>query len=120
MKKTVTIALASLLAVSPVAGIVHAQDASTSVTSDTMPTGSISADKVTVITIPSLEADESQRSEADRLNMKSKDPAALEQAQADLQSDPALAEVLASKNVQLQNIVEIKTAADGGKIVYVK
>lgn len=120
MKKTVTIALASLLAVSPVAGIAYAQDATTGVTADTMSTNSITADKVSVVTIPSLEADESQRSEADRLSMKSKDPAALEQAQADLQADPALAQILTSQNVQLENVVEIKTAADGGKIVYVK
>ncbi|UDF28916.1 UNVERIFIED_ORG: hypothetical protein LHK14_15520 [Roseateles sp. XES5] len=120
MKKTVTIALASLLAVSPVAGIAYAQDTTTGMTADTMATGSITADQVNVVTIASLEADESGRSEGERLSLKAKDPAALEQTQAELQSDPALAQILASKNVQLNNVVEIKTAADGGKVVYVK
>jgi hypothetical protein len=115
MKKTVIIALASLLAVSPVAGIAYAQDAT-----GTMATSSITADKVNVVPISTLESDEAQRNEYDRLTSKSKDMAAVEQAQAELQADPALTEILASKNVQLQNVVEIKTAADGGKIVYVK
>ena len=116
MNKTLTIALASLLAVSPVAGIAYAQDSS----ADTMTTSAISADKVNVVQISTLENDESQRNEFDRLSSLSKDPAAVEKAQTDLQSDPALTEILASKNVQLQNVVEVKTAADGGKIVYVK
>lgn len=120
MKKTVTFALASLLAASPVAGIAYAQDATVPMTSDSMSTGSISADQVNVVTISSLEADKSKASEADRLKMLSNDPSAMEKAQADLQSDPALTQILASQNVQLQNVVEVKTAADGGKIVYVK
>ena len=120
MNKTVTFALASLLAVSPLAGLAHAQDATTSMTADTMATGAITADKVNVVTISSLQADESGRSEGERLALKANDPAALDQVQAELQSDPALTEILASKNVQLQNVVEIQTAADGGKVVYVK
>jgi hypothetical protein len=118
MNKTVTIALASLLAVSPVAGVAYAQE--TMGGADTMATGAISADKVNVAPISTLESDESQRQEFDRLSSKSKDTAAVEQAQAELQSDPALTEILASKNVQLQNVIEVKTSADGGKIVYVK
>ena len=64
MNKTMTIALASLLAVSPVASIAYAQDATTTqegttgMTSDTMPTGAISADSVSVVQISSLEADD--------------------------------------------------------------
>ncbi len=117
MNKTVTIALASLLAVSPVAGVAYAQE---TMGADTMSTGAISADNVNVVVISSLESDQSQRQEFDRLSSMAKDPAAMEKAQSELQSDPTLAQVLASKNVQLQNVVEVKTAADGGKIVYVK
>lgn len=117
MNKTITVALASLLAVSPVAGVAYAQD---SMSTDTMATGAISADKVSVVPISTLESDSSTRGEFDRLTSKSKDMASVEQAQAELQSDPGLADILASKNVQLQNVIEVKTAADGGKIVYVK
>ncbi|MFT4163230.1 hypothetical protein [Shinella zoogloeoides] len=117
MNKTVTIALASLLAVSPMAGVAYAQQ---SMDADTMATSSISADKVNVVQISTLEADQDQRPEFDRLSHKMNDPAEMEKAQAELQSDPGLTEVLASKNVQLNNVVEVRTAADGGKIVYVK
>ena len=112
MNKTVTIALASLLAVSPVAGVAYAQDA--------MSTGSIAADNVNVVQISTLDDADSNSIEFERLNTLSKDPTALEKAQADLQSDPALVQALASKNVELMNVVEVQTAADGGKIVYVK
>lgn len=117
MNKTVTIALASLLAASPMAGVAYAQQ---SMDADTMATSSISADKVNVVQISTLEADQDQRPEFDRLSHKMNDPAEMEKAQAELQSDPGLTEVLASKNVQLNNVVEVRTAADGGKIVYVK
>ena len=117
MNKTVTIALASLLAISPVAGVVYAQETQSA---DVMATGSITADKVNVVQISTLESDESQRGEFDRLSSLSKDPAAVEKAQADLKADAALTEILASKNVQLENVIDVQSAADGGKIVYVK
>ncbi|MCJ8148614.1 hypothetical protein MNR02_06035 [Shinella sp. H4-D48] len=117
MNKTVTIALASLLAVSPVAGIAYAQSATTT---ETMTTGSISADKVNVVRISTLETDDATKNEYDRLMSKSKDAAAVAQAQEELRADTALTDVLVSKNVQLENVVDVTTAADGGKIVYVK
>src|SRR3546814_8962489 len=42
------------------------------------------------------------------------------QAQAEIQADPALMTALEDKNVEIQNVVSIDTAANGGKIVYVK
>ena len=112
MNKTVTIALASLLAVSPMAGVAYAQD--------TMATGSIAADNVNVVMLSALENDDSNRGQAEELKLKANDPAQMEKVQAELQSDPGLVEALAAKNVQLNNVVEISTAANGGKIVYVK
>lgn len=120
MKKTVTIALASLLVAAPAAGIAYAQDATVPMTSDSMSTGSISADNVNVVTLSSLEADDSKRGEAERLSLKANDPITMEKVQAELQGEPGLAEALASKNVQLQNVIEIQTSGDGGKVVYVK
>ena len=73
-----------------------------------------------VVQISSLDDADSNSIEFERLTTLSKNPTALEKAQADLQSDPALVQALASKNVQLNNVVEVQTAADGGKIVYVK
>ncbi len=47
-------------------------------------------------------------------------PELIEDARAQLESDPALVDALAMKNVQLANVVHIQTAANGGKIVYVR
>lgn len=120
MNKTITIALASLLAVSPVAGIAYAQDATVPMTSDGMSTGSVTADNVNVVQMSTLEADKSQSGEADRLKMKANDASEMQKVQAELQSDTGLAEVLAAQNVQLENVIEIQTSATGGKVVYVK
>jgi hypothetical protein len=117
MKKTVTIALASLLAISPVAGIAYAQ---TATSPDGLATGAISGADVSIVQISTLEADKTDTAEAERLKLKSTDASQMQNVQTELQSDPALMETLASKNVQLQNVVEIKTSATGGKIVYVK
>ena len=120
MKKTLTIALASLLAAAPAAGVAYAQDATMPMTSDSMSTGSIASDDVNVVTLSSLEADDSKRGEAERLSLKANDPITMEKVQAELQGEPGLAEALTAKNVQLQNVIEIQTSGNGGKIVYVK
>ncbi|MGB3878890.1 MAG: hypothetical protein WA980_23800 [Shinella zoogloeoides] len=117
MNRTVTIALASLLAVSTVAGVAYAQQG---MDADRMTTGSIGTDNVSVVQMSTLEMDQSQRGEFDRLSHRMNDPASVERVQAELQSNPDLTALLASKNVQLNNVVEIKTAADGSKIVYVR
>ncbi|MGI2031766.1 hypothetical protein ACRQ1B_05165 [Rhizobium panacihumi] len=54
------------------------------------------------------------------LNLTNPGPELIQDAQAQLQSDPALVDALAMKNVQLANVVHIQTAANGGKIVYVR
>lgn len=120
MKKTLTIALASLLAAAPAAGVAYAQDATMPMTSDSMSTGSIATDDVNVVTLSSLEADDSKRGEAERLSLKANDPITMEKVQAELQGEPGLVEALTAKNVQLQNVIEIQTSGNGGKIVYVK
>lgn len=120
MKKTLTIALASLLAAAPAAGVAYAQDATMPMTSDSMSTGSIASDDVNVVTLSSLEADDSKRGEAERLSLKANDPITMEKVQAELQGEPGLVEALTAKNVQLQNVIEIQTSGNGGKIVYVK
>ena len=119
MNKTATVALASLLALSPLAGVAYAQDMQPT-TTDTMPTGAISTEGVQVVYISSLDGDDSQGNTYSIMQAKANDPAALEQAQVELQSDPGLTSALTAQNVQLQNVVHIQTAGNGGKIVYVK
>ncbi len=54
------------------------------------------------------------------LNLTNPGPELIEDARAQLEADPALVDALAMKNVQLANVVHIQTAANGGKIVYIR
>ena len=47
-------------------------------------------------------------------------PDVIQNAQAELQSDPGLVDALTMQNVELANVVAIETAANGGKIVYIR
>lgn len=47
-------------------------------------------------------------------------PQSITKAQDEIQNDPALMAALVAKNVQLENVIGIQTAANGGKIVYTK
>lgn len=47
-------------------------------------------------------------------------PESITKAQTEIQNDPALMATLEAKNVQLENVIGIQTAANGGKIVYTK
>lgn len=54
------------------------------------------------------------------LNLTDPGPELIEDAQAQFQSDPGLVDALEMKNVQLSNVVHIQTAANGGKVVYIR
>lgn len=47
-------------------------------------------------------------------------PDVIQNAQTELQSDPSLADALTMQNVELANVIAIETAANGGKIVYIR
>ncbi|MBP1852313.1 hypothetical protein [Rhizobium halophytocola] len=99
------IALAGMLATSSLSGVAMAQTAMD--------------DNVTVIRIDSLDKD-SDKQDFQRLSLIANDPAQMQQAQAMVTQDPALSAELQSESVQMENVVAVETAADGGKVVYVK
>lgn len=109
MKKV--IALAALISASAFAGAASAQ----TYNSDMPATSAVDVSVVNVTNDPSA-------GNGSRLpvNLTNPGPELIEDAQAQLQSDPALVDALAMKNVQLANVVHIQTAANGGKIVYIR
>lgn len=108
MNNAIKIALASVLALGSVSGAAVAQ------------TAAVTAEQnVSVIRIDSLNND-SDREEFDRLKKLSSNEAAMTEAQGMVSADPMLMAALESKNVQMTNVVHVQTAADGGKIVYVR
>jgi hypothetical protein len=112
MKTLAPIALAAALSVSSVAGMAYAQSAETP---NTIPAN----DGVSVVYLTPL-------SDSGQANLQVPDQfahptqATTASAQSELQSDPQLLASLETRSVQLNNVVAIDTAANGGKIVYVR
>lgn len=108
MNKTVKIALAAMLATSTLGGVSIAQ------TMEPM-----TDDGVSIVRIDSLNSDDT-RGEYDSLKLKATDMTGVQEAQAEVESDPALVNALAEQNLQLAYVIDVVTAANGGKIVYVQ
>lgn len=109
MKKA--IALAGLISASAFAAGASAQ------TMDTQMTAA-STSGVTVVNV----TNDPSSGNGSRLpqSVSNPSPDVIQNAQAELQSDPALVDALASQNVELSNVIAIQTAANGGKVVYIR
>ena len=108
MNNAIKIALASALALGSVSGAAFAQ------------TAAVTAEQnIHVVRIDSLNND-TGRGEYDRLTKLSANEAAMSEAQAMVSADPMLVAALEAQNVQLTNVVHVQTAANGGKIAYVR
>lgn len=116
MNKTIKIALAGMLAASSLTGVSVAQG-------QTMTPGAQAtapmAEGVSVVRIDSLNQD-STRGEYEAMKLKATDMTAVQEAQAEVQADPALGAALAEQNLELAFVIDVVTAADGSKIVYVQ
>lgn len=75
----------------------------------------LTADKVNVIFVERADQSKDSGKELPPLNQKTQSD-----AKAEIESNASLKQILESQNVELNNVVGIETAADGGKIVYVK
>ena len=108
MNKTIKIALAGMLAASSLGGIAAAQTAATTMT-----------DGVNIVRIETLDND-STRGQFDRLQLQATDKDQVAEAQAEVTADPAIASALKEQSIELMNVIDVDTAANGGKIVYVR
>ncbi|MBP1852311.1 hypothetical protein [Rhizobium halophytocola] len=108
MNKTLKIAFAGMLAASALGTAASAQMAPM-----------YKSDNVSVIRIDSLNTDTSKQDYA-RLKLEATDETQTQAAQAEVAADAALATELKDNNVQMENIVDVDTAADGSKIVYIR
>ncbi len=109
MKKA--IALAALISASAFAAGASAQTMDTQ-----MPAASTAG--VTVVNVTNDPSSGSGSRVPEGLSNPS--PDVIQNAQAELQSDPGLVDALTMQNVELANVVAIETAANGGKIVYIR
>lgn len=107
MKQMITIAVAGMLATSSLAGLALAQDPSAL------------DDGVTIIRLDSLNND-SDRGRYRELQQRASNPDQMAEAQSEIEGNADLKQILLSQSVQIHNVVEVETAANGGKIVYVR
>lgn len=77
------------------------------------------AESVTVVYIDSLDND-ANRQTFTQLKDKAAHPDLSAEAQKEAAADAAISKALTDNNVELQNVIQIDTAANGGKVVYVK
>ncbi|AYD01914.1 hypothetical protein [Neorhizobium sp. NCHU2750] len=109
MKKI--IALAAMISASTFAAGAYAQD-----TGITAPAPSMSDVNVVNVSNPPATGNGS----TPPADVTSPAPEVIQTAQAEVQSDPALMQVLSDRSIALQNVVAVRTAGDGGKTIYIK
>lgn len=116
MKKALTFALAAALSATSLTGFAYAQ--TTNSTTPMAAPMAMTEDMVSVIILSEPLPDDGQTEVPETYKNASAETIA--SAQTEIKADPALMDILVKKNVQIENVVGIQTAANGGKVVYVK
>ncbi|KPF42402.1 hypothetical protein ACSV9I_01345 [Rhizobium sp. G187] len=122
MNSAVKLALAGAMSITSLSGVAMAQTTAPAapMVDSTTTTGSTTmTDGVSIIRLDSLDNDQG-RQEHTRLEQLTKDQAAMAEAQSEVGADPALMQALQAQSVEATNVIDVETAANGGKIVYVK
>ncbi len=112
MKIAVKLALAAAISATSLSGYAYAQT-----TSSTTPM--MADDMITIVNVGE-EGNANTDTSSIPATYRNRSPESITKAQTEIQSDPALMATLEAKNVQLENVIGIQTAANGGKIVYTK
>jgi TolA-binding protein len=120
MNSAVKLALAGAMSIASVSGVALAQTADPMVdTTATTNSTTMTSESVSIVRLDSLDNDQN-RQEHTRLEQLSNNSESMTEAQSMISSDPAIAQALQAESVQATNVFHIETAANGGKIVYVK
>lgn len=120
MNSAVKLALAGAMSIASVSGVALAQTAEPMVDTTTMTNSTTMATEgVNIVRLDSLDNDQN-RSEHTRLSQLANSSESMTEAQAQISSDPAIAEALQAQSVHATNVFHVEEAANGGKIVYVK
>ena len=120
MNSVFRIALAGAMTAASLSGVALAQTATKPMVDTTTTTNSTAMDdNVSVVMMSSLEGENNSAKFAE-IEALSKSETALAETRSMIEGDANLAAALTAKNVQLEHVVHIETAANGGKVVYVK
>lgn len=121
MNSAVKLALAGAMSIASVSGVALAQTATEPMVDSTATTNSttMTTEGVSIVRLDSLNNDQ-DRQQHTRLEQLATDQSAMAEAQAEVSADPVLMQALEAQSVQAMNVIDVETAANGGKIVYVK
>jgi hypothetical protein len=121
MNSAVKLALAGAMSIASVSGVALAQTAADPMVDTTATTNSttMASEGVSIIRLDSLDNDQN-RQQHTRLEAMVNDQSAMAEAQSEVSADPAIMAALQEKSVETMNVIDVETAANGGKIVYVK
>lgn len=121
MNSAVKLALAGAMSIASVSGVALAQTATEPMVDSTTTTGSttLSTEGVSIVRLDSLDNDQG-RQEHTRLEQLATDQSAMAEAQAKVSADPVVVQALQERSIEAMNVIDVQTAADGSKIVYVK
>lgn len=123
MNSAVKLALAGAMSIASVSGVALAQTAAPAApavdTTTTTNSTTMATEGVSIIRLDSLNNDQG-RQEHTRLEQMTNDQSAMAEAQAEVSADPALMAALQENSIEAMNVIDVETAANGGKIVYVK
>ena len=119
MNNAVKLALAGAMSIASVSGVALAQTATPMVDTTTTTNSTTMAEGVSIVYLDSLNNDQ-DRQQHTRLEAMVNDQSALAEAQAEVSADPAIMAALQEKSIEAMNVIDVETAANGGKVVYVK
>jgi hypothetical protein len=119
MNNAVKLALAGAMSIASVSGVALAQTATPMVDTTTTTNSTTMAEGVNIVYLDSLNNDQN-RQQHTRLEAMVNDQSALSEAQAEASAEPAIMAALQEKSIETMNVIDVETAANGGKVVYVK
>lgn len=112
MKNAVTLALAAILSTASLGSVSYAQTTNSTSTA-TM------TDEIRIVRITENSDSDDATTQVPQMYLNPTAELTAE-ARAEAQADPAIAAELEKNSITLENVQAIETAANGGKIIYVK
>lgn len=119
MNSAVKLALAGAMSIASFSGVALAQTADPMVDTTTTTNSTTMTEGVNIVYLDSLNNDQ-DRQQHTRLEAMVNDQGAMAEAQAEASADPAIMAALQEKSIETMNVIDVETAANGGKVVYVK
>ena len=113
MNKLLPFAATALLSIAPLSGVAQAQVS-------TLLFGRPNGAHFSVVYLSQLSINRNDSSELREMEFNRRDPRVHAAALREINADPAIRRGLLERGIIKENVIDVKTAANGGKIIYVR